>query len=63
MLVYSETKQQFLEDVSVRNIEDIIDTCVKVKLKRNTGENEKTSWKNSLREMYFIMADPEIPED
>ena len=63
MLVYSETKQQFLEDVSIRNIEDIIDTCVKVKLKRNTGENEKTSWKNSLREMYFIMADPEIPEN
>lgn len=63
MIVYSETKQTFLDDVSKRNIEDIIETCVENKLKRKTSKNEKLSWKNSLREMFFIMSDNEIPDD
>jgi DUF2075 family protein len=63
MIVYQATKGKFLTDVSDNNIEDIVLDCVKNKLKINVGKNEVASWKNSLREMYFILEDAAIPTD
>ncbi len=63
MIVYQSTKENFLYDVSNKNIEDIVLGCVRDKLKINVGKNEINSWKNSLREMYFILDDNVIPND
>jgi len=63
MIVYQSTKESFLSDVSNRNIEDIILDRIKDKLKMSVGNNEINSWKNSLKEMYFILDDKQIPND
>lgn len=63
MLVYQSTKKNFLQDVSDRNIEDIVLGFVKDRLRMSVGQSEYNSWKNSLREMYFVLDDPSIPDD
>lgn len=63
MIVYQSTKEKFLENVANKNIEDIVLDCIKNKLKIRVGYNEINSWKNSLREMYFILGDHLIPND
>jgi len=63
MIVYQSTKDNFLNDVSNNNIEDLVLDCVKNVLKISVGNNEINSWKNSLREMYFILEDKLIPGD
>lgn len=61
MIVYHSNKQNFLEDVADRNIEDIILNNIQNILKINVGRNEIESWHNSLNEMYFVMDDQAIP--
>ncbi|MCC7196693.1 DUF2075 domain-containing protein [Candidatus Peregrinibacteria bacterium] len=63
MIVYQSNKENFLKDVVDRNIEDIVVKWVQDKLKINVGRSEKDSWKNSLREMYFVLEDSDIPGD
>ncbi len=63
MIVYQSTKDKFLKDVADRNIEDIVLKWVQDKLKINVGKSEKESWKNSLKEMYFVLEDSAIPGD
>jgi DUF2075 family protein len=63
MIVYQATKENFLIDVADNTIEDIVLDCVRKKLKINVGQGEINSWKNSLREMYFILEDKAIPGD
>ena len=63
MIVYQSTKEDFLKDVTNKNIEDIVLNCIKDKLKIRVGKNEINSWKNSLREMYFILDDRLIPNN
>ncbi len=63
MIVYQSTKENFLKDVSDRNIEDIVLNWVKDKLKINVGTNEIRSWSSSLGEMFHILNDDEIPSD
>ena len=63
MIVYQSTKDNFLNDVSNNNIEDLVLDRVKNVLKIRVGNNEINSWKNSLREMYFILEDKLIPGD
>lgn len=63
MIVYQSTKEQFLKDVSEKNIEDVVLSFVKDRLQMSVGQSEYNSWKNSLREMYFVLDDPTIPDD
>lgn len=63
MIVYQSTKGKFLKDVADRNIEDIVLNWVQQKLRMNVAASEKNAWKNSLREMYFVLEDSEIPDD
>jgi uncharacterized protein len=63
LIVYNSTKENFLKDVSEKNIEDIVLSCVQDKLKINVGRNEINSWQNSLGEMFHILDDPKIPVD
>lgn len=63
MLIYNNTKSKFLKDVSTDYIEDIIERNFLEILWNKTAKNEYNSWKNSLKEMYFIISDSLIPDD
>lgn len=63
MIIYSENKKQFLEDISNSNIEDIILYAYRGRLNKDVSTSEVRSWQNSLREMYFILNDESIPDD
>ena len=61
MIVYSATKQQFVDDVRSNAIADIIENEVSRKLNRNSPKNEFISWKNSLQYMFNVLHDDDIP--
>jgi hypothetical protein len=61
MIVYSATKQQFVNDVRSNAIADIIENEVARKLNRNSPKNEFISWKNSLQYMFNVLHDDDIP--
>jgi hypothetical protein len=61
MIVYSATKQQFVDDVRANAIADIIEGEVARKLNRNSPRNEFISWQNSLRYMFQVLVDSDIP--
>jgi len=61
MLVYSATKQQFIDDVRANVIADSTENEVARKLNRNSPRTEVTSWENSLRFMMSVMLDEGIP--
>ncbi|MGO3455235.1 MAG: DNA/RNA helicase domain-containing protein [Marinomonadaceae bacterium] len=61
MIVYSATKQQFVDDVRANAIAEIIESEVARKLNRNSPRNEFISWHNSLQYMFNVLHDPEIP--
>lgn len=63
MLVYSENKAKFLDQVLDDSIEDIVAHAVKEKLHRNTSPHEMLAFKNSLREMYFVLNTTKVPDD
>ena len=63
MIVYQETKKQFLHDVRLDIIEDKIEQQVYEKLHKRTANNEFQSWMNSMQYMYKVMEDKRIPED
>ena len=63
MIVYQETKKQFLYDVRLDLIEDKIESKVKEKLHKKTAHNEYISWMNSMQYMYKVMEDKNIPDD
>lgn len=63
MIVYQETKQQFLNDVRLDLIEDKIEEKVREKLHKKTAHNEFLSWMNSMQYMYKVMEDKRIPKD
>lgn len=61
MIVYSATKQQFVNDVRSNAIADIIENEVSRKLNRNSPKNEFISWKNSVQYMFNVLHDDDIP--
>ena len=61
MLVYSATKQKFIDDVRANCIAEAIDNEVARKLKRNSPPNEVKSWEHSLRFMMSVLLDEDIP--
>lgn len=63
MIVYSETKKQFLKEVRLDLIEDKIETKLFEKLHRKTSKSEFASWMNSMQYMYKVMEHSNIPDD
>lgn len=63
MIVYSETKQRFQDDVMSNNIEGIIQAAFKEKTGHDTGLSDVTSWRNSLQYMDRVLNDTGIPAD
>ena len=63
MIVYQETKKQFLNDVREDIIEEKISAAVLEKLHKHTASSEFNSWMNSMNYMYRVMEDKRIPDD
>lgn len=61
MLVYTSTKQQFIDAVRENAISDIIETEVFRRLNRNSPRSEVLSWEHSLRFMMSALLDDDIP--
>jgi len=63
MIVYSENKQQFVDDVR----SNLIHTKILLEFKRNLGrtvsESEISSWRNSMQFIASVIDDQEIPAD
>lgn len=62
MLVYSSTKEEFLSDVRTHSIIDKLEQRYFEKIGR-VAPNEKKSWEDSMKEMFMLMSDNEIPSD
>ena len=63
MIVYSKTKQQFVEDVRSNVIHERILVELKRRLGRSVGPSELSSWRNSMQFMQSVVDDHEIPHD
>ena len=63
MIVYSENKQKFVDDVRTNLIHTKILSEFKRNLGRTVAENEIASWRNSMQFMASVVDDPEIPAD
>ena len=63
MIVYLETKAQFVEDVFSNRIEETILAAFKKQLHRAVGAAELNSWKNSLGYMHRVLVGPGVPDD
>lgn len=62
MIVYSETKKGFMQDVETKNLVPKLTTLISERLKKPSG-SEVNSWENSLNYMYIVVNDPDIPAD
>lgn len=63
MIVYTATKQTFLDDVDTNRIGEIILERFKETLHRKTSESEVNSWTNSMQYMDRVLRDGSIPDD
>lgn len=63
MLIYSGNKKDFLSSVEEDTLADEIKKTISEKLGRTTHVNEFRSWENSLKNMYIVMNDHEIPDN
>lgn len=63
MIVYDGIKRDFLSSVETDAIANEIQRNILEKMGRHTPTSEFRSWENSLRNMYIVMNDPEIPAD
>lgn len=61
MLVYSATKQKFIDDVRANAIGSMVENEVSRRLGRNSPRNEVLSWENSLQLMMNVLLDEDIP--
>jgi uncharacterized protein len=62
MIVYEATKQEFLEDVFHDELVNNICSNYMSKIGK-INEREVRSWDNSMRYMFRVLSDQEIPSD
>jgi DUF2075 family protein len=63
MIIYQQSKLQFLQDVLHDRIADYIHDGFQRALHRRTSPMEVTSWRNSMLYMKSVLEDAEIPDD
>ncbi len=63
MIVYDGTKSDFLKSVEDDSIARTVAENIYEKMHRVTGKAEFHSWENSLKNMYIVLNDQEIPVD
>ena len=62
MIVYNDTKRQFVSDVKGGDIEDKIRSCIRQKGLNAGQDKEYLSWHNSMQFMRNIVDDQEIDD-
>ena len=63
MLIYEGTKAEFMKSIENDTISIEIEKKILERMYRHTPLKESRSWDNSLRYMYIVMNDMDIPED
>lgn len=63
MIVYSATKQTFLDDVNSNQIQNVILAELRRKAGHSVGSSEFESWRNSMQYMYKVLHNDDIPAD
>lgn len=63
MIVYEANKEQFLDDVKNQRITNKIHNEFQKRFHHKTSKQEIASWENSMKYMYFVMEDENIPMD
>ncbi|MBR4765760.1 MAG: DUF2075 domain-containing protein [Clostridia bacterium] len=63
MIIYSGTKQNFIDDVVNDRIANQIEELIYKKMGKRTMNNEFRSWDNSLQYMEKVLNDSEIPDN
>ena len=63
MLVYSGIKTDFMRDVDEDTLAPKIKQTILDKMGRNTPEAEYRSWENSMKNMFIVLSDSQIPDD
>ena len=63
MIIYNGSKVDFMNEVENDSIAYTIRDSILKKMHRTTGDAEFRSWVNSLKQMYMILNDREIPDD
>ena len=63
MLVYSGIKTDFMKDVEEDSLAPKIKKTILEKMGRNTPESEYRSWENSMKNMFIVLSDSQIPDD
>lgn len=63
MLIYNDTKRQFDQDIVSGNIARKIEYQFAVKGLSHHNDSEFKSWENSLKYMFGVLHDDEIPEE
>lgn len=62
MLIYEGIKSEFMQSIEEDSISIQIEKNILERMNRRTAVNEFRSWENSLRYMYIVMNDREIPD-
>ena len=63
MIIYSETKRNFLTDIDKGELENKIDSAIKERLNRNTPQSEMRSWTNSLKHVETTLLKSTLPDN
>jgi DUF2075 family protein len=63
MIIYQNTKEAFIKDVSEAEIDTVIANAFKARSQGVPSKNELRSWRNSLTYMSQVLSDAEIPTD
>ena len=63
MIIYADTKRDFMERVSNDTVADYLEEKILEKLRRKTGASEKKSWGASLARMGLILGSSSVPDD
>jgi len=63
MLVYTGLKSDFMRDIEEDTIASKIENKILEKLGHRTAQSEFRSWENSLKNMFIVMSDEQIPSD
>ena len=63
MIVYQESKRQFLEDALKHDIEDVVLSRFRARMGHAVGKAEILSWKHSLVAAAKVLNDEEIPDN
>ena len=63
MIIYSETKSGFLDDLVNGTLDDTLESRMRECFGRGTPESEMRAWRNSLSYMGNLIATSGIPDD